>query len=619
VQETTPDTGLLSWQTRLNLRLAGIALTLFAAWHLAVAATTGVRGGDWQATLAALAHGHPLTRIPTGAGHLTAAAHPVLTTALFVVELLAMTAGFLLWQVRVAGPRRTRRAGSAGRPGFATETVVAGGLGLPRARAVAEYTRPGLSPATRQACPVEQVGLPLGTTTAGTPVILALEDHLLVLAPTGAGKTRDVMIPAALSAPGALVLTATRADALDVIHEHRTRAGRRVFVFDPADRLGWPTPAIWDPVAGCEHGATAIARALAFTAATETTDAGGDGGGFFRNNATMALRGLLHAAALDHRTMADVVAWALRLHDGAAQPVAIITGSTHPAAEHSWAPGLRSVATGAERTVASTRQTLAQLIEPVALRAVLDRLTPATGARHLDVEAFVRAGRDTLVLVADANSATNVAPLCAMLLQEVVDTAKHLAARSPGGRLDPPLRIVGDEIANIAPLPRLPELATDARGFGIQLVLALQSLPQAERRWGQAGARALVENMPAQLLLGGITEPTTLTRYSQLLGHIDTKTASEQFDPATGRPAATGTHTTQRPVMAPDALRTLPTGQAVLIHRNHPPVALHPAGWHTRPDAVELHAAAERSRRARTGSRAGHQDTGHHAGHQETV
>jgi type IV secretory pathway TraG/TraD family ATPase VirD4 len=166
--------------------------------------------------------------------------------------------------------------------------------------------------------------------------------------------------------------------------------------------------------------------------------------------------------------------------------------------------------------------------------------------------------------------------------------------------LDPPLRVVGDEIANIAPLPKLPELATDARGFGIQLVLALQSLPQAERRWGQAGARALVENMPAQLLLGGITDAATLSRYSQLLGHIDTKTVSEQFDPATGRPAATGTHTTQRPVMAPDALRTLPTGQAVLIHRNHPPVALHPVGWHNRPDATELRAAAARTRRTRT-------------------
>ena len=68
-----------------------------------------------------------------------------------------------------------------------------------------------------------------------------------------------------------------------------------------------------------------------------------------------------------------------------------------------------------------------------------------------DAKAFV-ASTDTLILVADQNASTNVAPLCAMLLQEVVDTAKAHAARQPGGRLDPPLRLVGDELANVAAL-----------------------------------------------------------------------------------------------------------------------------------------------------------------------
>ena len=59
-----------------------------------------------------------------------------------------------------------------------------------------------------------------------------------------------------------------------------------------------------------------------------------------------------------------------------------------------------------------------------------------------DPAAFV-ASTDTLFLVADANASTNVAPLCAMLLQEVVDAAKAAAARLPGGRLDPPLDMAG--------------------------------------------------------------------------------------------------------------------------------------------------------------------------------
>jgi type IV secretory pathway TraG/TraD family ATPase VirD4 len=186
-------------------------------------------------------------------------------------------------------------------------------------------------------------------------------------------------------------------------------------------------------------------------------------------------------------------------------------------------------------------------------------------------------------------------------LQEVVDAAKTAALRSPAGRLDPPLRVVGDEIANIAPLPKLPEIASDARGYGLQLVLALQSLPQAERRWGTAGARALAENCPAQVLLGGIADPVTLTRFCDLLGQVETLTGSTSWDPATGR-GTTGTHIVQRPVMAVDALRAIGTGQALLVHRNHAPVMLATTPWWDRPDGPALTAAAAATRAKRTGT-----------------
>ena len=68
------------------------------------------------------------------------------------------------------------------------------------------------------------------------------------------------------------------------------------------------------------------------------------------------------------------------------------------------------------------------------------------------------------MLITDDQAQTNVAPLTTMLLGEVIDAAKHHAARSRTGRLDPPLRVVGDELANVAPLPKLPGLLSDSRG-----------------------------------------------------------------------------------------------------------------------------------------------------------
>ena len=64
-------------------------------------------------------------------------------------------------------------------------------------------------------------------------VAVPLEDHLAVEGATGSGKGVFVMIPAALSAPGALVVTITRTDILDVVAVARERKGR-VWVFGPS-------------------------------------------------------------------------------------------------------------------------------------------------------------------------------------------------------------------------------------------------------------------------------------------------------------------------------------------------------------------------------------------------
>jgi type IV secretion system protein VirD4 len=427
--------------------------------------------------------------------------------------------------------------------------------------------------------------------------VLPLEDHAVVIAATGAGKSRDVMIPAALDAPGALVVTCTRADILDVIATRRAQTGR-VWVFDPLDRLGWPDPMVWNPVAGCRNGETAISRGLAFAAGLGADDRSATNAGFFRANAASALTRLLHAADLEDRPIGDVIGWAVRLDDGAEDAQDIIRTSALPEAERLWAGLLRSVATGADETVASSRQTLQQAVEPMALRRVQRWVTPRQGVPSFDPAAFVRS-LDTLVLVADANASTNVAPLCAMLLQEVVDAAKAAAARLPGGRLDPPLRLVGDEIANVAPLPKLPELSSDARGFGMQLVLALQSLAQAQRRWGDRGAGALLDNMPAEILLGGLTDTAALKRYAVLVGEVELTRASTSYDSPTGRATTASEQWADRPAMRADEARQIPDGHGLLIYRNLAAVMLRLTPWYQRPDGPALDAERARTERAR--------------------
>ena len=194
-----------------------------------------------------------------------------------------------------------------------------------------------------------------------------------------------------------------------------------------------------------------------------------------------------------------------------------------------------------------------------------------------------------------------------MLLQEVVDAAKTAAARSPGGRIDPPLRLVGDEIASVAPLPRLPDLGTDVRGFGMQLALALQSLAQARRRWGADGAHTLLDNMPAEILLGGLTDTDALKRYATLVGEVELTRGSTGYDPYTGRATGASDRLIDRPALRADEARRIPDGHGLLLYRNRPAVLLRMAPWYARPDGETLTAerAATEARRLTSAPAAG--------------
>jgi type IV secretion system protein VirD4 len=586
---------LLGWRTRANITMGALALGAVLTWHLAVVLTAdGVGLGDLGVTLRALVHGHPLSGLAgSGLPHADPAS-PIVTAIVWVILLLTLFGLFVAWAFTWAGFRARRRGGR----GFADAGQVREGLGLQRARDSARQTRPSLTDSERQHAEIEQIGLSLGVSASGhEPVVLPLEDHVVIVAATGAGKSRDLMIPAALSAPGALVVTCTRADIIDVIATTRAKHGQ-IWVFDPLDRIGWPDPMVWDPVAGCKHGETAISRGLAFAAGLGADDTSSTNTGFFRANASSALTRLLHAADLDGRPVSDVIDWAVHLDDGAELAQQIIRSSKLPQAEPMWAGMLRSVATGADETVASSRQTLQQAIEPMALRKVLRWVTPRDGVPSFDPAAFV-ASRDTLVLVADANSSTNVAPLCSMLLQEVVDTAKVAAARRPGGRLDPPLRLVGDEIANVAPLPKLPDLGTDARGFGMQLILALQSIAQARRRWGADGANTLLDNMPAEILLGGLTDTEALNRYAVLVGEVELTRATTSYDPMTGQATNSSEQLTDRKALRADEARQIPDRHGLLIYRNRAAVLLQMTPWYEQDGGKNLESDRRETERLR--------------------
>jgi hypothetical protein len=85
-------------------------------------------------------------------------------------------------------------------------------------------------------------------------------------------------------------------------------------------------------------------------------------------------------------------------------------------------------------------------------------------------------GANTLYLYAPANEQGRLRPLFELLVGVVIARAEERAARQPDGLLVPRLLLDLDEAGDCAVLAKLPELATTARGQGIQL------LPRLARR-----------------------------------------------------------------------------------------------------------------------------------------
>ena len=173
------------------------------------------------------------------------------------------------------------------------------------------------------------------------------------------------------------------------------------------------------------------------------------------------------------------------------------------------------------------------------------------------------------------------------LVEDVVEAARRRAARAPGGRLDPPLTLMLDEAANIAPLPSLPSLLSDGGGTGLTTLAVLQSLAQARARWGHEQARSMWDAATVKIVLGGLADIDDLEDISRLAGEYD-ETSTTRTSSTTGGSRSTSFRRAR--VLPVEELRTLPFGWALLLHRTLRPVRLQMTPWWSRPDAEHVSA-----------------------------
>ncbi|WP_238614631.1 type IV secretory system conjugative DNA transfer family protein [Brevibacterium casei] len=425
------------------------------------------------------------------------------------------------------------------------------------------------------------VGYLLGR-SRGRQVWASVEDSILLIGPPRSGKGLHVVINAILDAPGAVVTTSTRPDNLTATLRARQRDGRPVAVFDPQHLAeGIPAGMRWSPIRGCHDPLTAMIRATGLASATGLSAGGVESGGFWEGKTRTALQSLLHAAALDHRPPAELFRWTLD-PTAAAEAVAILTNT--PQAATGWADSLGAMIDSDPKTRDSIWQGVALALGALADPRVLDAVSPGPG-EDFDPETFIQQC-GTLYLLATGAGAGASAALVAAFVEDLIETARRIAARSPGARLDPPLLLALDEIGNLAPLPSLPTLMAEGGGTGITTLPVLQSLAQAREKWSDNAAGAIWDASIVKIILGGASNSRDLQDLSTLIGERDEYTDSVTLGDH-------GTRSNQRSIrrvaiLPPDRIRTLPFGTGVTLLRSAPPIVTDLRPWPSRPDGDQL-------------------------------
>ena len=202
-------------------------------------------------------------------------------------------------------------------------------------------------------------------------------------------------------------------------------------------------------------------RASGLASSTGLSSGGTESGGFWEGKARSALQALLHAAALEHLPTRALFEWSLSA-SAATDAVGIL--ASHPRAAAGWSDSLEGMISSDPRTRDSIWMAVAQALSCLADPAVLDAVSPEPGEEFDPRDFLTQNG--TLYLLATGAGAGASWPLVAAFMEDLTEVARHLAAASPGSRLDPPVLMALDEIGNLAPLPSLPVLMAEGGGTG---------------------------------------------------------------------------------------------------------------------------------------------------------
>lgn len=412
-----------------------------------------------------------------------------------------------------------------------------------------------------------QADLVIGRVGRATVAVREAEqyEHLLLVAPTGAGKTSGLILPNLLREPGtrSLVITDPKRELLRLTSPYL----RSVYGDSNVLALDFLDPALsagYNPLAQIVDAASADLFAQTWVRNTGTSKEP-----FWDN----AARTLLGAAALHLVKSEDGVVPPLSslLDFLCGQPAEEVT----EALADSPVPESRRLARGFLTNMAKNERLVGSVFAELPPRFAclnLESVRRVTSVNEVDPSQL--AHTPTVVYLAlDLDHARTLAPLTACFFRDLFATFAAVAKAQPDGRLPTPVLAYLDEFGTIGHVPEFQSRLATVRSARIGCLLVVQDLAQLTKEYGKEDADTILTNATTKLCLAGVTHDDA-EYFSKLAGTTTVHSTNRGSTHPLLLPWADrgnrGVGEVARPLITPDELRTLGGDVLVVAGRHHP-------------------------------------------------
>lgn len=379
-------------------------------------------------------------------------------------------------------------------------------------------------------------------------------EHVVIVGPTGSGKSASFFIPNLLNLPKAsIVVSDPKGELFEKTAATNLAQGKRVLVFSPFKKNSMK----YNPLALCRNVSEVremtqilLANGNASIEALTGTKAGG---AEWTNMATPLLCAFL-LYVKDLEPPKNTITYALSLIvENDLDTMKFLMMDAEESARRQFNIFLQSAES--EKTASSIKTVLA-----TNLQIFMDPMVEEVTSDNEIDPMMLRDGVAVIYVIVPESKSASMAPLMGPFYSQIMS---QLADDAHGT----PVFFLLDEFANIGKLGQISTILATVRSRKMSLAIGIQSINQLKQNYGQEESGSIIDNLKIKVALPGLSHESA-NLFSQLIGFKEISTTSTSF----GKNNLSHSVSSQkRELLSPDEIRRIPDGKLLMVADNKNP------------------------------------------------